>query len=236
MSFQPEQKRFLQMNGPQEDMSEKNLTRQLNAPIQSYFYVVIASFTLCLLAALGTILVLVLQRTGSTAQCDGHQRNQNQEIILQSVTSEKATAYLQVLKPVNQSQLRWNKEGILYNMWFNNESLTVQLPGLYFVYCHLHFYVRECSDKSRIQSLELLVNNISMKHTTRSLCDPTKSTRNIYEDLFQVLLVELKRGDQIVVRIDPFAYVDVALSPKNNVLGAFKYTGEEWGMPLPSSN
>ncbi|KAJ6654576.1 hypothetical protein lerEdw1_006729 [Lerista edwardsae] len=155
---------------------------------------------------------------------------------LQSITSKKAAAYLQALKPVNQSQLRWNTDGILHNMWFHNESLTVQLPGLYFVYCHLHFHVTTCNEKPLHQKLELFVNNISMKHTTRNLCDPRNPTENVYQDLFQVLLVELEADDQIVVKIHPFEHLDVALSAKNNVLGAFKYTGEKWGVPLPSSN
>lgn len=94
----------------------------------------------------------------------------------------------------------------------------------------------KCDQKPLLQNLKLLVNNVSMKHTTRNLCDPKNLTQNVYQDLFQVLLVELKEGDQIVVKINPFEHLDVALSAKNNILGAFKYTGENWGVPLPSGN
>lgn len=54
----------LLMDGPQEaagDMTDENITRKFRTPAQSYVYFVTVSLAVCLLVALGTIMILVFQ-------------------------------------------------------------------------------------------------------------------------------------------------------------------------------
>ncbi|XP_063001041.1 tumor necrosis factor ligand superfamily member 8 [Elgaria multicarinata webbii] len=229
MNYQLEQKPFLAVNCPQEvarDMTEESVTRQLSAPIHTFVYFVIAVLTLCLLAALGVIVVLVLQRTGSTAQCDG-QRTELQVTETKPVADEKAAAHLQALKPINQSQLKWNSEGILHNIQWADENLVIQMTGAYFIYCHLYFYKAKCQNDVIDIKITLLVNNVARKEMVVNLCSSQELCEGINRDSFISLLVELNKGDLIAVHVDPFRYLDVDTFPKNNVLAAFKYTGEE---------
>ncbi|CAI5794377.1 tumor necrosis factor ligand superfamily member 8 [Podarcis lilfordi] len=244
MNSQAERKAFMQVNCPQEatrDMTEESVTRKFSAPIQTYFCFAIISLTICLLASLGTIVVLVLQRTGSTTEYDGHQGREkcvpwkiSAEALkgLQTMASEKAAAYLQVLRPINQSELRWINEGILYNIHYNHGRLVIQTPGMYFIYCHLHFYIAECKGGEITIKLEILVNTSVARSTLLTLCSSQKTFRDKRQDLFVTLLAELKKGNTIGVQVNEFSYVDVSDFPENNVFGAFKYTGENWRYSL----
>lgn len=57
---------FLPMDGPQEaprdTMTDENISRKFRTPAQTTVYCVIVSLAVCLLVALGTIVVLVYQR------------------------------------------------------------------------------------------------------------------------------------------------------------------------------
>lgn len=140
---------------------------------------------------------------------------------------------ISVLKPINQSQLRWNKDGILYNMDYNDGNLVIQQPGLYFIYCHLHFFITRCPSKPSDLKLEIVVNGTSMKQSVFTLCSCDKPSNETYHDLFQVLLIKLKKGNRIAVNVTRFEYVDTVVLSPNNVLGAFKYNGDEdWRDPL----
>ncbi|XP_053138490.1 tumor necrosis factor ligand superfamily member 8 [Hemicordylus capensis] len=257
MSSQPEQKCLWQVDGRNQaatNMTEESVPRQFHGPIQTYFYFVIISLTVCLIAALGTILVLVLQRTGSAAQYDGPPGAEKQALSEegvknpQSMTSEaaatylkkwaqshlpdpaceKAAAYLEVSPPVNQSQLSWIKSNMLYNMRYEKGNLIVQKPGLYFIYCHLHFFVAKCDTNHTPQKLELRVNGSPVKETLHTLCSPeAAASKGKFHSLFQVLLMDLRKEDQITVEIEPFKYLEVDRLARNNVLGVIKYIGEE---------
>ncbi|KAL8174439.1 UNVERIFIED_CONTAM: hypothetical protein K2H54_044806 [Gekko kuhli] len=133
-----------------------------------------------------------------------------------------------VLKPVNRSRLRWIKDGILYNMDYDDGNLVIQQPGLYFIYCHLHFYINRCPETTSDIKLEILVNETSQKQALLTLCSCDKASNTTYHDLIGVLLIELKKGNRIAVNVEPFEYVDTVVLTSNNVLGAFKYSGEDW--------
>uniref|UniRef100_A0A8D0DLM6 TNF superfamily member 8 n=1 Tax=Salvator merianae TaxID=96440 RepID=A0A8D0DLM6_SALMN len=137
-----------------------------------------------------------------------------------------------VLKPINQSQLNWLSDGILNNMQYDRGSLVIQKPGMYFIYCQLQVYVASCEGKQINLLLQLLVNGSSMKQTVVTLCGPSQALREISHSLFLFLLAELKTGDKVSVQIDPFKYLDVSVLPKSNVLGALKYSGEDWMFSL----
>ncbi|KAF7241058.1 Tumor necrosis factor ligand superfamily member 8 [Varanus komodoensis] len=325
MSFQLEQKPFLPVNPPEvaRDMTEESVSRQIGAPVHTYLYFIIASLTICLLATLGTILVLVLQQTGSTAQCgrrsaevEGKQAikrgsvwpgafaavwqasvglplqwlaeeeeespplllrklsgfvspcgrvglvpsepplvpisdtrpepregmHQVQALLSWLIQSEealkfeesptapkKAAAYLQVLTPVNQSQLKWMRDSILYNMKYNDGNLVIQIPGMYFVYCHLYFYVAQCESDEMDVKVKLLHGKKILKESVVTLCSSQQKSGGLTHDRFLGLLVHLEKGDQISVEIDPFNHLETNIFPKNNVLGAFRYDGEDWG-------
>ncbi|XP_042334634.1 tumor necrosis factor ligand superfamily member 8 [Sceloporus undulatus] len=234
----PEKKSFFRVNRPQEgfkDMTEEGVARPFHPKIQAYLYFFTVSLTLCLLAALGIIVALVLQRTGSTAECDGHRRAEMQgaaSMSPQTMASEKAAAYLQVSQPINQSRLRWHKEGILHNFQYDNGNLVVQEPGTYFIYCHLQFYIPKCGSTMSELRLGLLINSTIRKETVLTLCSSHKTSEGISHDLSSVLLVELKKGDWIEVEVDPFIYLDTGTFPTSNVLGVLKYTGEDWKCPF----
>ncbi|KAH0615541.1 hypothetical protein JD844_004929 [Phrynosoma platyrhinos] len=218
MNSQPEKKPFFRVNCPQEvfkDMTEEGVTRPFNPTIQAYLYFVTVSLTLCLLVALGIIVALVLQRTGSTTECDGHQG-----------------AEMRVSQPINQSRLRWYKEGILHNFQYDDGNLVVQEPGTYFIYCHLQFHIPKCGNTVSELKLSLLTNSTVRKETVLTLCTSHKTYEGINHDLSSVLLVELKKGERIEVEIDPFIYLDAGTFPSSNVLGVLKYTGEDWKCPF----
>ncbi|XP_060106611.1 tumor necrosis factor ligand superfamily member 8 [Heteronotia binoei] len=233
MSSKTQQMPFLPMDGPQEvarDMSDENITRKFRTPAQTYVYFVIASLAVCLLVALGTIVVLIFHRMESCPQSEGLQNNAGPTVSpTKTMPTEKAAAYLQVLKPINQSRLRWKKDGTLHNMDYNDGNLVIQQPGWYFIYCHLHFFVTRCPDKTSDLKLEILVNGISKKQTLFTLCCCDKQSNGTYHDIFQVLLIELVKEDQIAVNLEQFEYVDTVVLPSNNVLGALKYNAEDWG-------
>ncbi|XP_054854066.1 tumor necrosis factor ligand superfamily member 8 [Eublepharis macularius] len=238
MSSKTQQMPFLPVDGPQEvarDMTDENITRKFRTPVQTSYFITV-SLAVCLLLALGTIMVLVFQRMGSCPQCEGH-RNQQKEAEAATrhppnMSSMKAAAYLQVLKPINQSQLRWIKDGILHNIEYNDGNLVIQQPGLYFIYCHLHFFINNCPDKTSDLKLEILVNETSKKQTLLTLCSCEKTSNGTYHNLFQVLLMELKKGYRIAVKVTPFKYVDTVVLSSNNVLGVFLYDREDWRHPL----
>nr|XP_056716715.1 tumor necrosis factor ligand superfamily member 8 [Euleptes europaea] len=235
MSSKTQQMLFLPVDGPQEvdkDMTDENITRKFRTPAQTYTYFVIVSLAACLLLALGTIMILVFQRMGSCPQCEGRRNNETATSSPQIMPSEKAAAYLQVLEPINQTQLRWIQNGILYNMEYDDGNLVIQQPGWYFIYCHLHFYITSCPKKPSDLKLDILVNGTAKKQTLFTLCSCENTSNNTYHDLFQVLLIELKKGHRIAVNVEQFQYVDTQVLPSNNVFGAFKYNGEDWGYPL----
>ncbi|XP_048369117.1 tumor necrosis factor ligand superfamily member 8 [Sphaerodactylus townsendi] len=238
MSFKAQQMSFLPVDGPPgvaKDMTDENLTRKIRTPAQTYSNFVIVFLAVCLLVALGAIVVLVLQNMGSCPQHEGHRNLQNNEAATgssQIMPPQKAAAYLQVLKPINQSQLRWIENGVLYNMKYDNGNLVIQQPGLYFIYCHLHFFITSCPNKTSDLKLDIYVNGKTMKQTLFTLCGCEKTSERTYHDLFQVLLIELEKGHQIAVYVQGFEYVETDGSPSSNVLGAFKYSGEDWGYSL----
>ncbi|XP_077162455.1 tumor necrosis factor ligand superfamily member 8 [Paroedura picta] len=231
---------FSQMDGTWEvarDMTDENITRNSRTPTQTFVHLVIVSLVVCLLAALGTIVGLVFQRTGSCPQCGLKYSPQNTSkphtMPPDSRSPEKAAAYLKVMKPINQSRLRWIKD-ILYNMIYEekNGTLVIQQPGTYFIYCHLHFYISLCPDKTSDLKLEICVNEISLKQTLLTLCSCDQTANGTYHDLFQVLLITLKKGNRIAVNVEMFEYVDTDVLYPNNVLGAFRYNGDDEGLPL----
>ncbi|XP_020668913.3 tumor necrosis factor ligand superfamily member 8 [Pogona vitticeps] len=234
----PEKSSFIQMISPQEeskDMTKGSVPRQSNAPIHTYLCFIVASLTLCLLVALGTIVILALQRTGSVAPCDGPQRapmDGEATRSTQTMMLNKAMAYLQVLKPINQSQLRWNKDGLLYNIRYDEGNLVIQSPGTYFIYCHLQYFVPKCESSVIDLSLRLLVNNVPMKETVLTLCSSRETIVGVNHDIFAVLMMELNEGSRVSVEISPFTYLDADNIPSSNVLGAFKYMGEDWKCPF----
>ncbi|XP_008118965.1 tumor necrosis factor ligand superfamily member 8 [Anolis carolinensis] len=230
----PEKTSSFRVNCPQEvakDMTEHSVTRQFNPTIQGYLCFATVSLTLCLLATLGIIVVLVLQRTGSTAQCDGHPRAEMQEDISKTMASEKAVAYLQAL-PVNQTRLKWHKEGILYNFHYDDGNLVVQKPGLYFIFCHLQFSFPTCGSSAEDLTLSLSVNGNIMKETVLTLCSSHKTSERISHDISSALLVEMNIGDRFGVDVNLFRYLHTDTLPSSNVLGAFKYLGGDWKCPF----
>uniref|UniRef100_A0A8D2LQ78 TNF superfamily member 8 n=1 Tax=Varanus komodoensis TaxID=61221 RepID=A0A8D2LQ78_VARKO len=131
MSFQLEQKPFLPVNPPEvaRDMTEESVSRQIGAPVHTYLYFIIASLTICLLATLGTILVLVLQRNFSCIPCASRQTVSSDLLCIPKAVP--SILDWEVLK-VNQSQLKWMRDSILYNMKYNDGNLVIQIPGMYF--------------------------------------------------------------------------------------------------------
>uniref|UniRef100_A0A8D2LNN3 TNF superfamily member 8 n=1 Tax=Varanus komodoensis TaxID=61221 RepID=A0A8D2LNN3_VARKO len=228
MSFQLEQKPFLPVNPPEvaRDMTEESVSRQIGAPVHTYLYFIIASLTICLLATLGTILVLVLQRNFSCIPCASRQTVSSDLLCIPKAVP--SILDWEVLK-VNQSQLKWMRDSILYNMKYNDGNLVIQIPGMYFVYCHLYFYVAQCESDEMDVKVKLLHGKKILKESVVTLCSSQQKSGGLTHDRFLGLLVHLEKGDQISVEIDPFNHLETNIFPKNNVLGAFRYDGEDWG-------
>ncbi|KAG6933916.1 tumor necrosis factor superfamily member 8, partial [Chelydra serpentina] len=65
---------------------------------------------------------------------------------LQNASFKKAAAYMTVSKPINSPKLKWTKKRILQDITYNsNGDPVIQTPGLYLVYCNLHFHLTNFS-------------------------------------------------------------------------------------------
>uniref|UniRef100_A0A803U015 TNF superfamily member 8 n=1 Tax=Anolis carolinensis TaxID=28377 RepID=A0A803U015_ANOCA len=219
----PEKTSSFRVNCPQEvakDMTEHSVTRQFNPTIQGYLCFATVSLTLCLLATLGIIVVLVLQRTV------------NLSLACSWVPKFSMQKKLEKALPVNQTRLKWHKEGILYNFHYDDGNLVVQKPGLYFIFCHLQFSFPTCGSSAEDLTLSLSVNGNIMKETVLTLCSSHKTSERISHDISSALLVEMNIGDRFGVDVNLFRYLHTDTLPSSNVLGAFKYLGGDWKCPF----
>ncbi|XP_037348184.1 tumor necrosis factor ligand superfamily member 8 [Talpa occidentalis] len=209
-----------------------SVTSHLGTTGRSYFYLTTVSLAVCLIFAVATIMVLVVQRTGSIPNppdnfpLKGGNCSEDILCILKRAPLNKSWAYLQVSKYINQTKLSWNKDGIIHGVRYQDEDLVIQVPGLYFIICQLQFLVK-CPEHSVDLKLELLINAEVKKQTLVTVCESGMQTKAIYKNLSQFLLVQLQVNATVSVRVDKFQYVDTDTFPLENVLSIFLYSSSD---------
>ncbi|XP_034649559.1 tumor necrosis factor ligand superfamily member 8 isoform X2 [Trachemys scripta elegans] len=221
MCSSPEQT-FFQANDSHEAamaMTEDGVSRRLSATNKTYFYFTTASLTVCLVFALATIMVLIVQRKGLAPPEDG--------ITAPSIVS----------KPINSPKLKWTNSHILQDITYNSKGdPVIQTPGLYLVYCNLHFHLTNFSSNTIYLKMELLVNNITNRQTLLTPCSNTNrqtifnpcasvtDNNRIYQELSIFHLVNLDADDWLSVKTEQYEYLDLDFLPNDNILTVLRYS------------
>uniref|UniRef100_A0A287BID6 Tumor necrosis factor ligand superfamily member 8 n=1 Tax=Sus scrofa TaxID=9823 RepID=A0A287BID6_PIG len=208
-----------------------SVTSHLGTSSRGYFYFTTASLALCLVFAVVTIMVLVVQKTDSIPDPPGkfHLKGGNCSedlCILERAPFKKSWAYLQVSKHINKTKLSWNKDGIIHGVRYHDGNLVIQFPGWYFIICQLQFLVK-CPEHSVDLKLELLINENVKKQTLVTVCESGVQTKSIYQNLSQFLLEHLQVNTTISVNVDKFQYVNTNTFPLENVLSIFLYSSSD---------
>ncbi|KAM9206513.1 LOW QUALITY PROTEIN: tumor necrosis factor ligand superfamily member 8 [Dugong dugon] len=210
-----------------------SVASHLGTTSRSYFYFTTATLAVCLVFAVATIMVLVVQRTDSISSPPDNSPlkggNCSEDILcmLKRAPFKKSWAYVQVSKHINQTKLSWNADGIVDGVKHRDGNLVIQFPGLYFIICQLQFHVTQCPENSVDLKLELLVNEMVKKQALVTVCESGVKTRNIYQNLSQFLLEHLQVNTTISVRVDKFQFVDTDTFPLENVLSIFLYSSSD---------
>uniref|UniRef100_A0A8C0IW10 TNF superfamily member 8 n=1 Tax=Chelonoidis abingdonii TaxID=106734 RepID=A0A8C0IW10_CHEAB len=242
MCSSPE-KTLFQVNDSHEaamTMTEASVSRRLNASNKTYFYFTTASLTVCLVFALATIMVLIVQRKVNSKPSNGNEtpmavyllfppENELKAVIttLQNASFMKAAAYMTVSKPINSPKLKWTNNRILQNITYNSKGdPVIHTPGLYLVYCNLHFHLTNFSSNTILLKMELLVNNITNRQTLFTPCSSTnRQTKfKIFQELSILHLVNLDADDWLSVKTEHYEYLDLDFLPKDNVLAVLRYS------------
>ncbi|XP_008697068.1 tumor necrosis factor ligand superfamily member 8 [Ursus maritimus] len=199
---------------------------------RGYFYFTTTALALCLVFAVATIMMLVVQKTDSIPNppgkfpLKGGNCSEDISCILEKAPFKKSWAYLQVSKHINKSKLSWNKDGIVHGVRYQDGNLVIQFPGWYVIICQLQFLVK-CPEHSVDLKLELLINKDVKKQTLVTVCESGARTKNIYQNLSQFLLEHLQVNTTISVKVDKFQYVDTNTFPLENVLSIFLYSSSD---------
>ncbi|XP_034649558.1 tumor necrosis factor ligand superfamily member 8 isoform X1 [Trachemys scripta elegans] len=245
MCSSPEQT-FFQANDSHEAamaMTEDGVSRRLSATNKTYFYFTTASLTVCLVFALATIMVLIVQRKGLAPPEDGITApsigNELKVVFttLQNASFMKAAAYMTVSKPINSPKLKWTNSHILQDITYNSKGdPVIQTPGLYLVYCNLHFHLTNFSSNTIYLKMELLVNNITNRQTLLTPCSNTNrqtifnpcasvtDNNRIYQELSIFHLVNLDADDWLSVKTEQYEYLDLDFLPNDNILTVLRYS------------
>lgn len=215
-----------------------SVTGHLGTTSRSYFYFTTTVLALCLVFAVATIMVLVVQRTDSIPSPPdifplkaGNCSEDILCILRRAAPFKKSWAYFQVAKHLNKTKLAWNEDGIKHGITYRDGNLVIHFPGLYFITCQLQFLVK-CPEHSVDLKLELLVNTEVKKQTLVTVCESGMKTRKIYQNLSQFLLEHLQVNTTISVNVDKFQYVDTNTFPHDNVLSIFLYSNSDWTISL----
>ncbi|XP_004463218.1 tumor necrosis factor ligand superfamily member 8 isoform X1 [Dasypus novemcinctus] len=211
-------------------MPSGSVASHLGPTIRSYFYFTTATLALCLVFAVATTMVLVLQRTDSIPNppanfpLKGGNCSEDMLCILKRSPFKESRVYLQVSKHINKTKLSWNKDGIVYGVTYQDGNLVIQSAGWYFIICQLQFHVPECPENSVDLKVELLINEVVKRQALVTVCESGVQTKNIYQNLSQFLLEYLHVSSTISVKVDKFQYVDTNTFPLENVLSIFLYS------------
>ncbi|XP_049630173.1 tumor necrosis factor ligand superfamily member 8 [Suncus etruscus] len=207
-------------------------TGHLGSTSRSCVFFTTATLALCLIFAMATIMVLVVQRTdfvhNSPDKFSLQGGNCSEDIlcILRRAPFKKSCAYLQVSKHINTSKLSWNKHGIIHGVKYQNGSLVIESPGLYFIICQLQFLVKFPGQPVDLK-MELLINNEVKRQALVTVYESGTQTKNIYQNLSLFLLENLQINNTISIQVNNFQYVDTDTFPLDSVLSIFSYSSSD---------
>ncbi|XP_074871954.1 tumor necrosis factor ligand superfamily member 8 [Carettochelys insculpta] len=264
---------FIQVNESHEaamNATEEAASRRISTTTRTYFYFTTASLTVCLVFALTTIMVLIVQRKGLTPQEHGVTYPQKEEekvdggkfgltnakqalqvpfkpeihleavlMTLQNASFKKAAAYMKVQRPLNSPKLTWTKNHILHDITYNSDGdPVIQRPGLYLIYCNLHFHLTNFSGDIIDLKMELLVNNKTYKQTLFTHCfNSNRQTvfqqcasianpNRIFQELSIFHLMNLDADSWISIKTEQYKYLDFDILPNDSVLAILRYSEE----------
>ncbi|NXM00483.1 TNFL8 factor, partial [Tyrannus savana] len=216
------------MNG-----SEETVSRRLGGTNRIYLYFIIATLVALLVFALGTIMVLVVQRTAPDPAMEGIKKPirtgntfEDYSRILQRVPTKGAAAYMRVSSPVNSSKLSLVEKGICEDIECKSKELVIKERGVYLIYCHLNFHLPNCSKSPTDLKIELLVNDKVDRQTLSTWCEAETCQGKAFKTLFQLHLTHLKEEDRISVALNHPQFLNEDSLPNENVLGVLQYSDE----------
>ncbi|XP_066112497.1 tumor necrosis factor ligand superfamily member 8 [Saccopteryx bilineata] len=196
-----------------------------------HFYFTTVTLALCLIFAVATIMVLVVQKSDSIPNppgkfpLKGGSCSEDISCILERAPFKKSWAYLQVSKHINKSKLSWNEDGIIHGVSYQDGNLVIQFPGWYFIICQLQFLVN-CQGQAVDLKLELLINKDVRKQTLVTVCESGVQTKS-YQNLSQFLLEHLQVNSTVSVVVNEYQYVDTNIFPLENVFSIFLYSSSD---------
>ncbi|XP_053551449.1 tumor necrosis factor ligand superfamily member 8 [Bombina bombina] len=130
---------------------------------------------------------------------------------------------LSIKQRSNSSTVLWNKDGILKGIDYENGNFTIQTQGLYFVYCHLHFNINNCSDEDQDLWTKLNVNGkekYQVLYTVAKQQDCNIRHKN-FRDQHLNLQINLQVSDNVSVETSHIHYLNRNYLAQSNLFGAF---------------
>ncbi|XP_004712640.1 tumor necrosis factor ligand superfamily member 8 [Echinops telfairi] len=211
---------------------EGSVTSHWGTVSRNYFYFTTATLALCLIFAVATIMVLVVQKTGSSSITNlgdstpykGENGSENIFSILKNTSFKKSWAYLQASEEKNGNKLSWNPDGNINGVEYKDGDLVIQFPGLYFIICQLQFYLPQCPGHPVDLRLEIYINKECKKMAMVTVCESQVKTEKIYQNLSQFLLEDLQVNNTISIKVSNNSMVDRHTFPLQNVLSVFLYS------------
>ncbi|XP_068104048.1 tumor necrosis factor ligand superfamily member 8 [Hyperolius riggenbachi] len=86
----------------------------------------------------------------------------------------------------------------IHGIKYNNGNLTISTDGLYFIHCHLHFYINEYLKKNEDLVTELNVNGRVEHMVMHSVLNSSQPIL-IYRDQYLSLHIDLKVADNVSI-------------------------------------
>ncbi|XP_053329997.1 tumor necrosis factor ligand superfamily member 8 [Spea bombifrons] len=133
------------------------------------------------------------------------------------------TAQLHLAVGGNSKTLKWNRDGILKGIKYQNGHLTIVTEGLYYVYCHLHFVIKNCLEEEEDLKTGLNVNGKMVHTVLHTLIKEHNCSTNykIFRDQHFSLQIELNVSDNISIQTSHAHWINKDQLTDNNLFGAF---------------
>ncbi|KAM8934209.1 tumor necrosis factor ligand superfamily member 8 [Pelodytes ibericus] len=117
--------------------------------------------------------------------------------------------------------LTWNS-GILKGINYQSGHLTILTEGLYYVYCHLHFHIQNCTDKDEELKSSLYVNGKLIHTVLYTIIRIHNCSTKIFRDQHFNLQIDLNVSDNVSVQTSHAHWLNTDYIPDSNLFGAFK--------------
>ncbi|MEE6523460.1 hypothetical protein FKM82_022381 [Ascaphus truei] len=138
-----------------------------------------------------------------------------------SRTAVMAQLHLAIRQDKDSTTLLWHEDGILNGIKYKNGSLTVATEGLYYVYCHLQFTIKQCMKEEAELVTKLSVNGLEKHQVMHTMCRQENCTSKIYRDQHLNLQLELKTSDNVSIQSTHLDFLNKEQLAQSNLFGIF---------------